>query len=153
MSDFFQFSLTDVCPCRPLPQVLVKEVTLLSVLGNVSGAVRRGVCGNGVCESGETCHSELESGSDLCCEADCPLVISPCPTSQLGNPMVPCCGRGVCLSGVGGVCKCFAGYEGPDCGQCSDVNYDELTGEVLFTSVSNAQVRLLLRCKFSWKGS
>eukprot|EP00976_Prorocentrum_cordatum_P045070 910454-Prorocentrum_minimum.AAC.6 len=123
--------------------VLLRDVEGLATLGNGVGNVsgtRRNVCGNGVCESGETCHRDMDPGSDRCCEADCPLVLSPCPTGPRGNPMVPCCGRGVCLAGVGGVCDCFPGYEGENCGQCSD-HVDELTGELQFMSVFDGQVR------------
>ena len=75
--------------------------------GDEFGAVKAiegsGVCGNGICETGESCSS---GSSDGCCFVDCPVVAKPCPTPQGTDQQ--CGGNGICL-GISGTCECFAG--------------------------------------------
>eukprot|EP00976_Prorocentrum_cordatum_P004152 81573-Prorocentrum_minimum.AAC.1 len=122
--------------------VLVDDLLRLAVLGNVTQGTRKSVCGNRICESGETCHNDhyvqdlSAISGDRCCPLDCPLAVDTCPSSDnVGNPNIPCSGNGLCLTGCGGVCDCFIGYEGEDCGECNGANFDKETGRLLFFSI------------------
>lgn len=83
------------------------DATLVDVIGT---------CGNGICEVGERC-----AGVDpFCCQADCPVPQSVCPSS--GSSALPCSGNGLCVTSVNsaGVCNCFAGqgWTGESCSEC-----------------------------------
>jgi hypothetical protein len=75
-----------------------------------------GVCGNGVCESGERC-SGLATGAQQCCPRDCPHVFKACPTPP--GDVLPCGGHGECFASTG-ACNCHVknGYTGADCSEC-----------------------------------
>ncbi len=64
-----------------------------------------GICGNGVCESGESATANHSS-----CESDCPAAAQ-CPSSL----SLVCSGAGRCIEGS---CKCYTGYSGPACDVC-----------------------------------
>lgn len=65
---------------------------------------RDGVCGNGVCENGETFDSQGSNQSDnTACDLDCPILSNvTCP----GEEAAPCNGHGVCVAYIGD-CRCF----------------------------------------------
>jgi len=80
------------------------EVLGLQALG------RQGVCGNGLCEAGES-----SLGGDSCPE-DCPEGPSlRCPEDAEGRA---CSSRGVCVAVVG-ACECNRGFSGASCSSCS----------------------------------
>eukprot|EP00959_Pyramimonas_sp_CCMP1952_P055427 1158633-Pyramimonas_sp.AAC.2 len=68
--------------------VLVDDLLRLAVLGNVTQGTRKSVCGNRICESGETCHNDhyvqdlSAISGDRCCPLDCPLAVDTCPSSD-----------------------------------------------------------------------
>jgi hypothetical protein len=65
------------------------------------------VCGNGVCEIGESAG----------CLPDCGVPLALCPNGSLVSR--PCSGRGSCGTAGQGLCQCFAGYIGPECETCA----------------------------------
>ena len=84
------------------------------------------VCGNQQCEAGEACATTAsvalqvsgaatDASESRCCPADCPVVVQSCAADAATG--VPCSGHGSCLTGAG-VCRCFQGYLGDDCGSC-----------------------------------
>eukprot|EP00803_Ostreobium_quekettii_P002020 evm.model.scf_1111.1 EVM.evm.TU.scf_1111.1 scf_1111:239-898(-) len=77
---------------------------------------RNGVCGNEICEVGES----IESGSLLdACPLDCPALSNKsCPEGKAGQ----CSGRGICAAQTGD-CICYKGFAGEDCAEC-DVGYE-----------------------------
>ena len=66
---------------------------------NSTTAQRQSVCGNNICEIGER----------LTCKKDC-LPYRRCPSD--------CSNRGTCITTTG-VCDCWTGYIGTDCGKCA----------------------------------
>jgi EGF-like domain len=84
---------------------------------SVEGVEMVGVCGNGLCEAGEQQAAWSTDGADGGgCASDCPFRLLLCPVpSGVGSPYLPCGGNGLCLS-ASGVCNCFQGYSGDDCG-------------------------------------
>eukprot|EP00192_Tetraselmis_astigmatica_P001340 CAMPEP_0117696850 /NCGR_PEP_ID=MMETSP0804-20121206/28894_1 /TAXON_ID=1074897 /ORGANISM="Tetraselmis astigmatica, Strain CCMP880" /LENGTH=2321 /DNA_ID=CAMNT_0005511019 /DNA_START=558 /DNA_END=7525 /DNA_ORIENTATION=- len=112
-------------------------------LAGITYAERRGICGNGFCEVGErlvAAGQATASESHLLaiaasyewsldgCHLDCPLQLLPCPVPPQpadeakedsgGGPGLMCGGAGRCFH-ASGMCECFVGYAGDDCGQCS----------------------------------
>ncbi|KAK3238695.1 hypothetical protein CYMTET_51312, partial [Cymbomonas tetramitiformis] len=95
-----------------------------SSVGTVTYSGRSSECGNGQCESGETCQAARADDSE-CCLEDCPFVLKTCPApTSLGESSLPCGGNGKCLV-LSGTCECFTGYAGADCGGCAGAQYDE----------------------------
>mgnify|MGYP000415417846 CR=1 FL=1 len=96
---------------------------------DVAHAWRAPVCGNGVCEAGEVCHSHADVASPRqegftrlaidphsCCQNDCPYTRLSCPVDAYGHA---CSGHGVCISTTG-QCTCHGdlGYTGGACDVC-----------------------------------
>lgn len=101
-----------------------------SNMGTVTYSGRSSECGNGQCESGETCQAGREDDSQ-CCLEDCPFVLKTCPApTSLGESSLPCGGNGKCLV-LSGSCECFTGYAGTDCGSCAGAQYDEAGTKLL----------------------
>ena len=93
------------------PDVVSQVLDAANSTADVTGA---GVCGDGVCQSGETC---LNGGDDSCCIADCDTVLLACPASS-GGDMCGGTSRGLCLI-ASGQCDCFTGYTGSACEFCA----------------------------------
>ncbi|GAQ87623.1 Subtilisin-related protease with thrombospondin repeats [Klebsormidium nitens] len=101
------------------------------MLESVDPVVRRGICGNGVCEIGERCtplgtsasgpandSSAVPQSPPQCCYKDCPYVAQACPLALTGPLSGQVCGaRGRCLDATG-TCDCFVGHTGTDCSLC-----------------------------------
>jgi hypothetical protein len=104
--------------CLVCAVLMTHNACMCALPGSSAASVTtEGVCGNGVCESGEACISS----SDSCCLMDCPQRVYSCPAPSFSTTM---CGgpyRGICLTS-GGVCDCFAasGFAGDDCGSCAN---------------------------------
>lgn len=74
---------------------------------------RAGICGNGMCETGERCDpsskSAVHKANHTCCLKDCPYVSLTCPIPLTGaHPHKACGGNGICLD-ASGQCSCFLG--------------------------------------------
>ena len=74
----------------------------------------KGVCGNGICETGERCN---QVATIPCCPQDCLHVFKACPTPK--GTAQPCGGHGECFASSG-ACNCHLqkGYTGSACGEC-----------------------------------
>lgn len=94
--------------------------SILSLAG-ITYVDRRGICGNGFCEVGER-PIEAEAWAESyqfalnLCPTDCPTELRACP-APVGSDVM-CGGYGRCLQ-ASGVCDCFIGYGGDDCGDCA----------------------------------
>eukprot|EP01138_Halocafeteria_seosinensis_P010163 gb/GECG01010379.1/.p1 GENE.gb/GECG01010379.1/~~gb/GECG01010379.1/.p1 ORF type:complete len:968 (+),score=79.04 gb/GECG01010379.1/:1-2904(+) len=78
----------------------------------ILGTFSDGLCGNGVCESGEMCD---EQSGGKCCRSDCGSPLKECPSA---SNSVECSGRGVCVASSG-FCSCDDGYQGDSCTECA----------------------------------
>eukprot|EP00899_Mesostigma_viride_P013376 jgi/Mesvir1/22039/Mv25114-RA.1 len=118
----------------PARRRLLQEGEPFTLLGLAGDVRKSGVCGNGVCEAGESCVGTRDSSTSAlslelfppgtsglsatgCCPGDCPFVLRSCPTG-VGSGDAPCSGRGVCHAGSG-VCTCFEGHAGEACEVCA----------------------------------
>jgi hypothetical protein len=87
-----------------------------ALIKQVGAVEAESVCGNGVCEPGESCQGTACTGG---CKADCPFTRKQCPTAPWANGG-ECSGRGTCIA-MSGACECFTaqGYVGAACSQCA----------------------------------
>lgn len=77
------------------------------------------VCGNGLCEVGET-PSNINEDKDLECPQDCKFNFDWCDlTVGFDGSSLPCRGHGTCSFANVANCECFEGYSGDQCQSCS----------------------------------
>lgn len=80
---------------------------------------RTSVCGNSLCEFGESCPDGDKSCESTACAVDCPLPRLQCPSgSNSSGILAPCSGNGACRTSTG-TCECFRGYSGASCARCA----------------------------------
>eukprot|EP00873_Tetraselmis_striata_P034328 jgi/Tetstr1/454592/TSEL_041486.t1 len=112
-------------------RLLRRRAVVSGDITNITDFRRSGVCGNGLCEIGESMFAGALSPNT--CREDCPFDDSP--------NACDCGANGLCVRATG-ACLCRSGFTGTSCDQC-DLGFTQHAGQCVPVDVANAAANML----------